>query len=168
MKNTIVAFHIGRGGRFNNPGFLTYLGEKKIGEFTDDLFLSHENYHKIAKKFRDHENLTSLLQQAEEGNKYAIERLEAWGFDLGQELYVDCNGRHIGLTLQEEETGIGYINIDNEYDTTFTKLLSDCSEGELETIRKSEFFTWLSSDCQEYIKCQLDEPAPIEENEDYE
>ena len=36
-KNTIVAFHIGRGGSFYNPGHLTFIGVQKIGETSDFL-----------------------------------------------------------------------------------------------------------------------------------
>ena len=32
----IVAFHVGRGGRFNNPGHVTYIGEKSLHDFLDD------------------------------------------------------------------------------------------------------------------------------------
>lgn len=39
-KKTIVKFHIGRGGRFNNPGHKTFLGCEGIGESPEfeDLF----------------------------------------------------------------------------------------------------------------------------------
>ena len=40
---TIVAFRIGRGGRFNNPGHLFYLGQRGIEMFTEDLFIAHIN-----------------------------------------------------------------------------------------------------------------------------
>jgi len=39
---TIVAFHIGRGGQFFNAGFLSFEGEKKISDYTDDLFLNED------------------------------------------------------------------------------------------------------------------------------
>ena len=40
--DTIVAFKSGKGGRFNAGGYLTCLGEKSIGDFTDELFLDEE------------------------------------------------------------------------------------------------------------------------------
>lgn len=46
-NSTIVAFHIGRGGRFNNPGHLSFCGENKIGHYINGLFLSRENAHKV-------------------------------------------------------------------------------------------------------------------------
>lgn len=39
----IVAFHIGRGGRFNNQGFVRYLGEKPISHYTNDLFIQNRD-----------------------------------------------------------------------------------------------------------------------------
>lgn len=38
----ILAFHIGRGGRFNNGGYRTFKGFKAIDKFTDDLFMNKE------------------------------------------------------------------------------------------------------------------------------
>lgn len=38
----IIAFHIGRGGHFNNAGHLTFIGERDINEFTDKLFLNED------------------------------------------------------------------------------------------------------------------------------
>jgi hypothetical protein len=38
----ILAFHIGRGGRFHNPGHLTFIGFKAIDRFTDDLFMNED------------------------------------------------------------------------------------------------------------------------------
>ena len=37
--DTIVAFHIGRGGHFHNPGHLSFIGKKLISDFTDSLFI---------------------------------------------------------------------------------------------------------------------------------
>ncbi len=97
-KGIIVAFHIGRGGRWYNAGFKTFIGEKKIGEFTDDLFIYNNSY------------------------------------------YIDCNGNAVGLTCEEEETGVGRINEDGEYDTTYSQYLEDCSEEEIELINNSDFY----------------------------
>jgi len=44
MKKMILAFKIARGGRFNNQGYLYFLGDKDINEFTNDLFLVNEEY----------------------------------------------------------------------------------------------------------------------------
>lgn len=98
-ENTIVAFHIGRGGRFYNAGHLSFLGEYRIDDsrFLNDLSLSEDEL-----------------------------------------VYVDSVGSEVGLTVEEAKTGIGRINIDGIYDTTYTKLLSDCDDKELEAIAKTE------------------------------
>jgi hypothetical protein len=93
QNQTIVAFHVGRGGKYWNPGHVSFIGEKKIREFTGNLFLSEE-----------------------------------------EEEFLDGNGNSVGLTIQECENGIGTINIDGGYDTTYTCYLSDCSDEELEII----------------------------------
>ena len=45
-NKTIVAFHIGRGGIFYNPGYISFIGEKTISDFVDNLFLSEEEEEK--------------------------------------------------------------------------------------------------------------------------
>lgn len=47
QNQTIVAFHVGRGGRSWNPGHVSFIGEKKISEFTGNLFLSEEEEEEI-------------------------------------------------------------------------------------------------------------------------
>jgi hypothetical protein len=101
-ENTIVAFHIGRGGRFHNAGFKTFIGEKKIGDFTNDLFIKER-----------------------ENGKFCTPE------------YVDGGGNPVGLTVKEAETGIGRINLDEDYNTTYTTFLSDCDEKEIKLIIES-------------------------------
>jgi hypothetical protein len=123
MKSSkiIVAFHVGRGGRFYNPGNLTFIGEQKISHFTSDLFLNEDETE-----------------------------------------YVDGAGNYVGLTVEEEKTGIGRINIDNEYDTTYTRSLFDCSFKEIMAIKESK--EWNAEDL---IKTFL-EDCGYETFEDYE
>ena len=136
--NTIVAFHIGRGGLFNNPGFVTFLGEKKISDFTSDLNAHFTNESNFKNRFGfdstdgDQKCILDLItdrdfDQLEE--KFGITEEM-----LGEEIYLDNGGNSVELTVAEAETGIGRINEDNQYDTTYTCLLSDCSEDELRLI----------------------------------
>lgn len=142
MKNqnenlAIVAFHIGRGGRRNNAGHKTFIGEKKIGTFTDHLFLNPENLADFSKRY---------------GFDIMVDLIQARDFDtleekfgiteemIGEQIYTDCNGNQVGLTLAEEETGIGCIDEDGQYDTTYSCYLSDCSEEEIELISSSDFY----------------------------
>jgi len=95
MRNKkIVAFHIGRGGRYYNAGHLSYIGEYEISHFINDLFIQ------------------------ENGE------------------YFDGSENSVGLTEKEVETGIGRIDVDGLYDTTYCKFLDECNEEELELIAK--------------------------------
>lgn len=120
-ESTIVMFHIGRGGRFNNQGYKTFKGINDItdcSDFENNLFLNEET--------------------------------NEW---------LDCSGNEVGLTLEESESGIGRINIDNDYDTTYTTLLSGISAEELEVIMeysgidKDEVLEMLS----DFHSCDIDE-----------
>lgn len=56
----IVAFQIGRGGRFNNGGHKSFIGEKKIGDFTNDLFINYENAQNVFSALEGRENLCKI------------------------------------------------------------------------------------------------------------
>lgn len=47
MKNNIVAFHIGRGGKFNNSGYISYIGEKNFQDLinlnSDNIFIANRD-----------------------------------------------------------------------------------------------------------------------------
>jgi len=142
-ENTIVAFHIGRGGRFNNPGFLTFLGENEIGRYTEDLFSHYENEGNFKDRYgfddtdpREQKCILDLINDKE------FEELEEkFGITeemLGEEMYYDGGRNPVGLTQNEVDSGVGRIDIDGGYDTTYTKLLSDCTENEIEAIRNSD------------------------------
>lgn len=141
LNKTIVAFHIGRGGRFHNQGHLSFIGENKIGDFVHDLFLNFENEKDFSNRFgfdstggEDQKSILDLITDRDFDQlkeKFGITELM-----LGLEQYYDGGGNPVGLTVMEEESGIGTINIDNDYDTTYTIYLEDASENEIEAIRK--------------------------------
>ena len=89
-KDLIVAFHIGRGGRFYNSGHLSYIGENTINSFTNDLFLNES-----------------------------------------QTMYTDTNGNEL---LPVENNGIGCIDIDGEYNTTYTTTVGQMTDEEVSAI----------------------------------
>lgn len=163
-QRTIVAFHIGRGGHFWNPGHLSFIGENKIDKYVDDLFLGYENQSDIWNEIKGRPNLEEKYYAAVEGDEAALsffaDRLK---MPFGEKEYFDGGGNPVGLTEREAESGIGIINIDNDYDTTYTCLLSDCDENELNAIRNSNEFNWMDDDAQGYIKWMLDETEEEEE-----
>ena len=133
---TIVGFHIGRGGRFHNSGHKQFIGECKITDFVNDLFVNYENMYEISKKIGNRENLRELLQDVLDEKTDAKARFERrTGLEFGEEVYTDGGGNQVGLTVEEAySTGIGKINIDNDYNTTYTCRLEDCDESELQLI----------------------------------
>lgn len=178
MKNTteltaaateiIVAFHIGRGGRFHNSGFKSYLGQNEISKYTDDLYSHFENESSFKKRYGydscdDGKCILDLITDCE-----FDELEEKFGITeemLGEEIYFDGGGNSVGLTEKEYQSGVGKINIDHDYNTTYTCKLSDCDTNELKLIRENENeFEYLNEDCQMYIKWMLDEE--IEETQD--
>lgn len=91
-EESIIAFHIGRGGRFYNPGYCTIKGEYDIRYYFNTLNL--------------------FVPTDDEGN------------EIEGEIYAG-DGNGVGLTTSELETGIGKIDIDGEYNTTYTIRLKD-------------------------------------------
>jgi hypothetical protein len=150
---TILAFHIGRGGHFNNQGHLTFIGENKIGKYTDDLFLTFENAYEVGKKIDGRENLSRKLEQAIKGDNDAVAFFEKIGLPLGEKVYQDGSGALVGLSEKDVETGIGRIDIDGPYDTTYTCLLSNCDERELQAIL--DYNNWVDDSITDYAKEQL-------------
>jgi hypothetical protein len=138
VETIIAAFKIGRGGHFNNAGHLRFVGFKKIGEFTDDLFLEYENLEKYKKRY-GFEHLRNLVNN----NEWDLVE-EEFGLtesDMGEKVYYDEVGHKVGLTEDEALEGIGRINIDNGYDTTYCTRLADCDAKELQLIIDSGIAT---------------------------
>ena len=148
MKNNnqnsgiIVAFKIGRGGQFHNQGYVSYIGEKKISEFTRDLFLKAENHIDLRSQFENQENqevLNGLLFDYESGDNDAKNKLVEIGYSVGELEYFTETGYAVGLTEAEAEEGVGTINIDGDYDTVYAQYIEDCSEDELALITEQEY-----------------------------
>lgn len=108
-NSIIVAFKVGRGGRFNNGGYLSFYGEYKVG----DLPVVSEH-------------LFSPVRENENGEMMIDEHPEAE--------WRDCNGNGVGLTNEMIKCGVGEINIDNEYESYFTMPLEACGEDLLRAI----------------------------------
>jgi hypothetical protein len=135
-ENTIVAFHIGRGGHFYNQGHKTFLGEREIGEFTEDLFLNYENETRLWEEHGKEDEIFDLVYN--EDFEALAAKYDIYPQDLGEKVYFDGSGNPVGLTKKEVDSGIGRIDIDGDYDTTYTQYLSDCDEREIEIIKKSD------------------------------
>jgi len=141
-ERKIVAFHIGRGGRFNNAGFLRFIGEKKIGDFTDDLYPDYENRGDFKDRLgwdKSFYDIPCILDCMTDRDLETLEKF--YGIteeQLGEYGYFKASGNHSGLYEKQVESGIGTINIDYDYDTTYTTYLDECSERELIAIIESD------------------------------
>ena len=148
MKDLIVGFKIGRGGRFNNSGYKTFLGECKISDFTNDLFVRFENEGKILKEIGNRQNLIDKFYECRSSENFDF--FEKLGFDLGQKIFVDGNDNEVGLSYEDYLSGIGIIDIDGAYDTVYTKLLSDLKESDIDLVNASDF--WNSPQMIEFLE----------------
>lgn len=154
-ERKIVAFHIGRGGRFNNAGFLRFLGEKRIGDFTEDLYPGYENERDFKDRLGWDQSFDGIPCILDCFTNRDLETLEkSYGIteeQLGEYGYWKGNGNHSGLYEKQVESGIGTINIDHDYDTTYTTYLDECSDRELEAIIYSDVWAFIEHDSNENL-----------------
>lgn len=148
IKNTIVGFHTGRGGRFYNAGHVKFIGECKISDFTSDLFLRYENELELYNNIKHLPNLLKKFEWCQDNNDFSF--FINKGFQLGERMYFGCGGQNVGLTEKEAQEGVGVINIDNDYDTTVCVYLKDCSEDQLELILN--YSGYVDYEVMDYVK----------------
>lgn len=160
-KDSIVAFHIGRGGHYHNAGHLSFCGVKDINKLTDGLSINYENLKDFKDRFgydytgdKEQKCIIDLIT-----DHNFIELEEKFGITeemLGEEIYYNGGGNPVGLTVAKAKTGIGRINIDEQYNTTYTCYLKDCDENERHAIVVSSDFD--REDCLEILD-ELNEPT---------
>jgi hypothetical protein len=149
--STIVAFHIGRGGQFYNAGHKSYVGKHTIDFFVNDLFIRYENEGYIFKKINGRTNLEKCFEEfidSESMKSAAI--FEKLGLDFGNKIYTNCSGNPVGLTVDESETGVGCITLDDDYDTTYCIYLHECDDNELKLINDNVLLV----EYLEYFNCE--------------
>ena len=107
MSNTLVTFHIGRGGRFYNSGHKTF---QDSGKSIMDYIYSNDC------QFYIHD---------EDENGVEI--------PSNEQTLIDAHGNEL-MDAEDlktaRETGCGTLNIDNDYDTTYTCFLKDVDDDE--------------------------------------
>lgn len=156
-EETLVTFHIGRGGRFHNSGFLTFCEQDTtINSYTDKLFISYENESDFSNRFgwdlTGDKNQRSILDLLTDEDLDELE--EKFGITeemLGKQIYKTCGGSLVGLEVGND--GTGRIEIDNDYDTTYVCFLKDCDEKEMNLILDSS--SYVSEDVKQYCREQL-------------
>ena len=144
LGNTIICYHLGRGGRFYNSGHKTVIDvHGDINNYTEHLFTSFENYFEISKKLKTYKNLTEKLINCLENEDFSFFE-NKFGFNFGKKIYVTCDGNSVGLDV--DNMGIGCINIDYDYDTTYCCKLKDIDENEYEILCQNEKRIWIPNE----------------------
>ncbi|MEC7753808.1 MAG: hypothetical protein VYB44_07245 [Bacteroidota bacterium] len=165
----IVTFHIGRGGRFHNPGHKTFLGE--------DFAYKHDVENKNFLAFKNEAELIEnngeeLLEKINEvphdiTSPEYVSFCEKYG-DLGSIILQKESGNYIGDYAADGEA-FSYDE-DGEYDTTYGISIEDCDEEELEIIvsaegyKSAELIEWIN----ENTNYQLDGSGCLIEEEEIE
>ena len=109
IEKRVAMFNIGRGGRFNNGGNLTFEGFKRINECHDwsqnTFEINRDSKSKFCKKFLVDGSGNQLMNATE--------------------------------YMTALETGIGCLDFDGEYDTTYTTYTDELSNDELCAMSKN-------------------------------
>ena len=108
-NKTIVYFHIGRGGRFNNQGHKSFNGEKNILQVLSDC---------------DNSGQLNFIHERDEKGRFC------------SPYYADCNGGFL-ISVKDANTGVGSLDWDGDYDSDYCQYLSECNENELNLILES-------------------------------
>jgi hypothetical protein len=158
-NKTVVHFHIGRGGHFNNAGHRTFEGiatfQEVISEHSDKLFYNRENYYSILKDLeaRNLTNLVELLESCRDCDDFSDFEAKT-GLLVGDPVHTDCNGAII-VDAEDFDSMVGCLNWDYGYDTDVCQYLEDCDESELLLIANSN--SWRSEQLiQKYFDFSTD------------
>lgn len=134
----LVEFSISRGGRYYNPGYLTYCGYENTAKHHVEQhnFLAYENEDEIINEQEEEvENIEDMITDLnyELGDNYN-EFCNKYG-DLGGLVIKNYTGHEIGDYVED---GLPFFyDEDGQYNSTYGKFLNDCTEQELEIIAKS-------------------------------
>ncbi len=106
-RQTVVHFHIGRGGRFRNGGYKTFKG-------VEDMKFQHE--------------YCSVIDTDEDGNPLPEDE---WTLIENASVRVLLEGKDAIMSRT------GRIEYDDEYDTDIFKFVEDCNEDEIELLQQA-------------------------------
>lgn len=122
-KDFIVAFHIGRGGKYHNPGNRTF---NPYIERLSDCFNER----------------CIIYEQDEYGNPLPDEQWQL----------IDGGGNVILEGRDKIESDTGILDWDGEYNTDIVKYLSECSDCEIDIIYQTYLDDkYMDSDLKDYI-----------------
>jgi hypothetical protein len=108
MENKIiVAFHVGRGGRFNNGGHVTFIGEKNLQKLIqlnfDHLFEQNRVNGKFSKPYLTDLNGTIIVDSDEYNNEVGFLEFDTI-YDSDYCKYIeDCSDEELRLISDSSE-----------------------------------------------------------------
>lgn len=115
---TIVAFHIGRGGHYQNHGHKTFM--PYVHKLQDCIDYSKH----------------TIISEDEDGNKLPDDK---W-------LLVDGGDNVILEGREEIECKTGILDWDGEYDTDIVKYIEDCNQDEIKLLVEAFANDYISKD----------------------
>ena len=130
-----VHFHIGRGGRFHNPGHRTFEDEKNFAQVVEDYY---NDYYGAGYAY--------LHNMTDDDSEYLPD--EEWTVTDGQ-------GNVLLKGRDEIEANTGCLDIDGDYDKHVVYDVDDLDEDEVRIILESRKYKscdlqkWLDNYCRE-------------------
>lgn len=122
----IVAFHVGRGGRFHNPGHKTF--NPYFTELSDCFGES-----------------SMIFQEDEDGNPLPDDQWQL----------IDSGGNVILEGRDNIESDTGILDWDGDYNTDIVKYLSECSDSEIDIIYQAYLDDkYMDDDLKDYVCTQ--------------
>lgn len=135
MKQLFVRFHIGRGGRFNNQGHLSFVNE--------------DNFQDLISACKDDANLFEVnsVYDEETDTEKDLPEEEWYLYDAGNKILVQ------GRDAMEADTGC--LDWDGEYDTDYVKTTDELNDKEIECLWEAYCKdAWMSDELKDAI-CTL-------------
>lgn len=145
MERLFVRFHIGRGGRFNNQGHLSFVNEDNfqdlISACADKLF--------DAKSIYDEETETETELPEDEWN------------------YHDAGGKILVKGREAMEADTGRLDWDGLYDTDYVKTTDELNDNEIECLWEEYCHeAWMSDELKDEI-CTLKDKLRVHDIKRY-
>lgn len=106
-EKLIVAFHVGRGGRFNNGGHKSYIGEKNLNDLIqmngDNLFEQNRVNGKFSKPYLTDLNGTIILDSEDYKKEVGYLEFDTI-YDTDYCKYIeDCSDEELSLINESNE-----------------------------------------------------------------
>lgn len=143
-SNKVVVFHTGRGGRFNNSGYVTCKGYDSAFDaeyYGINIYFGFENMNDDILEQLEEQNI-SVSDMASDWNDEAKSDFDSLNITdetgdaikhdyLGDAVILDCSG-NVLCAVEEYNSNEGALDIDGDYNTYSWKPVSELTEDEWE------------------------------------